>query len=43
VAFDVIDILRLAEGKLVEHWAVSDMLALMSQLGAIPEPEGVGI
>ncbi len=43
VSFDVIDILRLAEGKLVEHWAVTDMLALLTQLGAIPEPEGVGI
>lgn len=43
VAFDVIDILRLAEGKLVEHWAVSDMLALLTQLGAIPEPNSVGI
>ena len=43
VAFDVIDIVRFAEGKLVEHWAVSDMLALMTQLGAIPEPDGAGI
>jgi steroid delta-isomerase-like uncharacterized protein len=43
VDFSVIDIVRLAEGKLVEHWAVSDMLVLMTQLGAIPEPDGVGI
>ena len=43
VAFNVIDIVRYADGKLVEHWAVSDMLALLTQLGAIPEPEGVGI
>lgn len=43
VIFNVIDIVRLTEGKLVEHWAVSDTLALLTQLGAIPEPEGVGI
>jgi steroid delta-isomerase-like uncharacterized protein len=43
VAFNVIDIVRFAEGKLVEHWAVSDMLALLTQLGAIPEPDSVGI
>ena len=43
VDFNVIDIIRLAEGKLVEHWAVTDMLALLTQLGAIPEPDGIGI
>jgi steroid delta-isomerase-like uncharacterized protein len=43
VAFNVIDIVRFAEGKLVEHWAVSDTLALLTQLGAIPEPDSVGI
>ena len=43
VDFSVIDIVRLAEGKLVEHWAVTDMLALLTQLGAIPEPDGAGI
>ena len=43
VAFNVIDIVRFSEGKLVEHWAVSDMLALLTQLGAIPEPDEVGI
>jgi steroid delta-isomerase-like uncharacterized protein len=43
VAFNVVDIIRFADGKLVEHWAVTDMLALLTQLGAIPEPDGVGI
>ncbi len=43
VAFNVVDIIRLAEGRLVEHWAVTDMLTLLTQLGAIPEPDGVGI
>ncbi len=43
VAFDVVDIGRFAGGKLVEHWGLSDMLALMTQLGAIPEADSVGI
>ena len=42
VAFNVIDTVRFAEGKLVEHWGVSDMLAMLTQLGAIPEPGSGG-
>ena len=34
VAYPVIDILRIAEGQVVEHWAVADMLGLMQQMGA---------
>jgi steroid delta-isomerase-like uncharacterized protein len=30
---------RLADGKLVEHWAQADLLSFMQQLGAIPAPE----
>ena len=39
VEFDVIDIIRVANGKLVEHWAVADLMGLMQQVGAIP-PQG---
>ncbi len=35
-----IDIYRLADGKLAEHWHVVDMLAHMQQLGLLPTPEG---
>ena len=38
VAFDVIDIFRIANGRIVEHWYVGDMMALMQQLGAVPGP-----
>lgn len=31
-----ISIHRLADGKLVEHWAQADLWSLMQQLGAIP-------
>ena len=32
-----IDILRFADGKLIEHWGVMDQMTMMQQLGAIPE------
>jgi len=38
VAFDVIDVVRVREGMMVEHWNVVDAMALMTQLGAIPAP-----
>lgn len=34
VAFDVIDIVRIADGQVREHWNVVDALGLMHQLGA---------
>lgn len=30
---------RIADGKVVETWAMQDRLGLLQQLGAIPEPE----
>lgn len=38
----VIDIMRFgADGQVVEHWGLSDQMAMMQQLGAIPGvPEG---
>ncbi len=38
VEFNVIDIHRVVDGKITEHWAVADMLGLMQQLGVIPPP-----
>ena len=43
--WDQIHILRFANGKEVEHWAVSDQLSLLQQLGfaqAPGQPAGVG-
>ena len=31
-----IDILRMADGKVAEHWGVTDTMTMMQQLGAIP-------
>jgi predicted ester cyclase len=38
VSFGVIDIFRIAEGKVVEHWGLMDSMSLMQQLGAGPMP-----
>lgn len=35
VAIELIDILRLADGKITDHWNVVDQLGLMQQLGVI--------
>jgi predicted ester cyclase len=38
VSFGVIDTVRIAGGKLVEHWGQMDNFRLMQQLGVIPAP-----
>jgi len=38
VSFGVIDIIRIAGGKFVEHWGQMDSMGMMQQLGAIPAP-----
>ena len=38
IEFSGIDILRIAEGKVAEHWGNFDNLGMLQQLGAIPEP-----
>ena len=35
---DVIDVVRIEDGKVVEHWGVPDQLGMMLQLGHIPQP-----
>jgi steroid delta-isomerase-like uncharacterized protein len=39
IAVESIDITRFANGKLVEHWGVTDAMSMMQQLGVMP-PEG---
>jgi predicted ester cyclase len=36
VEFESIDIIRLEDGKVAEHWGVTDVMSLMQQLGAVP-------
>jgi predicted ester cyclase len=36
ISLEVIDILRLVDGKIVEHWNVVDLMGLMMQMGVMP-------
>lgn len=36
ISVPVIDILRLADGKVAEHWGLTDNATMMEQLGATP-------
>jgi predicted ester cyclase len=36
IAFNGIDILRIADAKIVEYWVSSDGMYLMQQLGVLP-------
>jgi predicted ester cyclase len=38
ISVGVIDILRIAGDKVVEHWGQMDSMAMMQQLGALPAP-----
>ncbi len=38
ITVGMIEILRIAGGKMVEHWNVVDSLGMMQQLGAVPAP-----
>ena len=38
VTYEFLDVCRFAGGKIVEHWGVTDSLAMMQQLGVIPAP-----
>lgn len=37
VEVQLIDIMRFEDGLVVEHWGVMDMLAMLQQLGAVPD------
>jgi steroid delta-isomerase-like uncharacterized protein len=41
VAFDVIDILRVRDGRITDHWNLVDQLGLMRQIGVVAAPEQV--
>ena len=38
VSFGVIDIVRFAGDKFVEHWGLMDSTSMMQQLGSVPAP-----
>jgi predicted ester cyclase len=38
-----IDIHRIENGRMAEHWHVVDQLSPLQQLGLLPQPEGAGV
>lgn len=36
ISYTVTDLVRFEDGKMVEHWTISDTLGMMQQLGLIP-------
>ncbi len=42
VTTDVIDICSVEDGKLAEHWTVTDLLSLLQQLGVVQMPQQAG-
>jgi predicted ester cyclase len=38
VSFNAVDVVRIADGKIVERWSQADNLALLQQLGKVPSP-----
>jgi steroid delta-isomerase-like uncharacterized protein len=37
VEFESVDIIRVKDGKVAEHWGLTDVMTLMQQIGAVPE------
>ena len=37
VEFESVDIIRVEDGKVDEHWGLTDVMSLMQQIGAVPE------
>jgi predicted ester cyclase len=40
IVIDVMDIARIENDRLVEHWGIPDRFALLTQLGFFPSPAG---
>lgn len=40
VRFDVIDVARVVDGRIVEHWGVPDRFAVLAQIGALDALRG---
>ncbi len=41
VRFTVIDVARVHEGRIIEHWGVPDRFAILAQLGRLPGREAL--
>ena len=37
IQFETVDVMRVQNGKITEHWGVTNLFSLMQQLGALPD------
>lgn len=42
VTISGVDVHRLREGRMAEHWHVIEELQMLQQLGVVPQPQGTG-
>jgi steroid delta-isomerase-like uncharacterized protein len=40
IQFETVDVMRVHNGKITEHWGVANLFSLMQQLGAWPASQG---
>ena len=40
ITVQVLDLFQIRDGRLIEHWAQLDNLGMLTQLGALPGPDG---
>jgi steroid delta-isomerase-like uncharacterized protein len=40
IQFETVDVMRVHDGKISEHWGVANLFSLMQQLGAWPASQG---
>jgi len=43
IEITVMDVVRIENGKIVEHWGAPDRFAALSQLGLLPVPQGTSV
>ena len=37
ISVRAVEVVRVADGRVMEHWSVTDQMGMMQQLGATPE------
>jgi predicted ester cyclase len=40
IQFETVDVMRVRDGKITEHWGVADLFSLMQQLGGLAPKVG---
>lgn len=43
VTFQYVDIMRVRDGRIIQHWNIVDQLSWLTQLGVLPDPASVAV